>query len=454
VVQERSVGSQNGLGNLTPKEDIPEEWFKIACQLASQGKQEDAELAIRVALKDKSEYPIAWAILSAILLSQGSETDAERAGKKAISQCNDLKMTWPKMRSIILSHGVIRGASWKDPRRVVIEASNSTDWGRLLGTLGKASEQDIEEIASSQETLDDKEESQSKADTSKEYTTIRTIDVTEKKKYESAGKQFQSHEDREDEEQKDHEPMKVYSSTRKVDVTKKKGYESAERRFDRPKVKEAASKPIVGVDASHLFATAEAMLKKGNIDAAEDAFLKALNLDPSKGDAWFRVSSILMGKHKYDEAIVALEYATEKMPKNAAAWYQLGYCHQKLNKWKEAIPPLKQATQLDSVKPDFWMALGLSEFHVGRYQFASKSLLRVLRISPNHKKALFYLAMCMEKQGNRKHSLSLYIKLLNLGGLKPTMLERMAGAFERLNRPREAREARRQAQIARRTGIR
>ena len=109
---------------------------------------------------------------------------------------------------------------------------------------------------------------------------------------------------------------------------------------------------------------------------------------------------------------------------------------------------------LDKLKPDFWMALGLSEFHLGQFQFSSKSLLRVLRMSPNHKKALFYLAMCMEKQGNRKHSLSLYLKLMNLGDLKPAMLERMAGAFERLNRPREARECRRRAQVARRAGIR
>ncbi|MGY5860067.1 MAG: tetratricopeptide repeat protein [Candidatus Thorarchaeota archaeon] len=450
MVQERSADSQDEPDKVAKDSDSPEELIKVACYLASRGKPAEAQITIMRSLSKKDTNPIGWAILSAILLSQGKETDAEQAGKKAISQCTGLKLTWPKMRSIIFSQGIIRGSSWKDPRRVVIEASDSSEWGKLIGTLGKASEQDIEEIASSQQTLDDKEESQT--ETLKEYTPKRKIDVTEKKKYEPAEKRFQSHEDRVDEKELELEPMKVYSSSRKRAVAKKR-YQSAERRFDdkQSMKKESAPAPV---SAPALFASAEALLKKGNLDGAEDAFLKALKIDPSRGDAWFRLSSILMGKHKYDEAIDALKYATEKIPRNAAAWFQLGYCYQKLNKWSEAIPPLRKATQLDKVKPDFWMALGLSEFHLGQYQYSAKSLLRVLRISPNHKKALFYLAMCMEKQGNRKHSLSLYIKLLNLGGLKPDMLERMAGAFERLNRPREARESRRRAQIARRIGSR
>ncbi|MHA1135028.1 MAG: tetratricopeptide repeat protein [Candidatus Thorarchaeota archaeon] len=452
MVQERNIDSRNEHDEVEVRENTPEEWFKMACYLTSRGKQKEAEVAIKNALNVREDYPIAWAILSAIRLSQGQETDAEEAGKKAISQCKELKITWPKMRSIIYSKGVIRGASWKDPRRVVIDASDSTEWGNLLVTLGKSSNQDLGEIASTQVTLDDKDESQSLASSSKEYTPEREIEVTEKKKYTPFEKLFDSHEDRVDKVESELEPMKVYGSTREIDRTEKR-YESAEERFESPQQR-ATMKPVADSQASVLFTKADSLLKKGNLDAALDTFRQALKLDSSNGPAWFRLSSLLAGKHKYDEAIVALEYATEKMPKNALAWYQLGYCYQKLNKWSDAIPPLKQATLLEKLKPDFWMALGLSEFHLGQYQFAAKSLLRVLRMSPNHKKALFYLAMCMERQGNRKHSLSLYIKLLNVGGLKPAMLERMAGAFERLNRPREARECRRRAQVGLRAGIR
>ncbi|TFG99404.1 MAG: tetratricopeptide repeat protein, partial [Candidatus Thorarchaeota archaeon] len=364
-MQERSTGSDRELENFEPEKDSPEDWFKLACYLASRGDQLEAELAVKKSLNVREENPIAWAILSAILLAQGRETDAEQAGKKAISQCKDLKMTWPKMRTIIFSHAVIRGTSWKDPRRVVIDVSTSTDWGNLLSILGKASKQNIDEISSSRETLADTEESQSQAVSSKEYTPTRTIGVTEKKKYESAEKRYQSHEDRRDEQELKTESMKEYTPTRTIGVTEKKKYEPAEkryqshedrqvepepklesmkeytptrtidggdrkfesaaRRFDDQKAVEERGTPIKQEDALGWFTAADTYLKKGNLDEAQDAFLKGLQIDPSSGDAWLRVSSIMMGKQKYDEAIVTLKHASERLPAHSGVWYQLGY---------------------------------------------------------------------------------------------------------------------------------
>ena len=373
--QERSAISETNLTDLTPEDDSAKGWFKLACFLASKGKAAEAERALKIALDLQFEFPIAWAILSAVLLSRGSETDAEQAGKNAISQCAGLKMTWPKMRTIIISNAIIRGASWKDPRRVVIEAVTSSKWGNLLSILSKASQQELDEITTFEEATIKKEES----------------DIVD-----------------ESPEQDD---------------------------------------PLVW------FLAAESFLKQGNLVDAEKSFRGGLQIDPENGDAWLSVSSLLMGKHKYDEALDALENATKQIPTNSAAWFQLAYCFQKLNKWKQAIQPIRNAIKLEQNNPDYWMLLGLSEFHLGKFQESAKSLLRTLRISPNHKDALFYLAMCMERRGNRKHALSLYLKLLNLGRLPPGMFERMAGAFERLNRPSEARESRRRAGVALNEGI-
>ena len=387
--QERSAISETNLTDLTPEDDSAKGWFKLACFLASKGKAAEAERALKIALDLQFEFPIAWAILSAVLLSKGSETNAEQAGKKAISQCTELKMTWPKMRTIIISNAIIRGASWKDPRRVVIEAATNSEWGNLLSILSKASQQELDEITTFEESPIKKEES-SKFE--------QLLDDSSE------------------------EPGIVDESPDQDD-------------------------PLVW------FLAAESFLKQGNLVDAEKAFRGGLRIDPNNGDAWLSVSSLLMGKHKYDEAIDALENATQQIPANSAAWYQLAYCFQKLNKWKQAIQPIRNAINLERNNPDYWMLLGLSEFHLGKYQDSAKSLLRTLRVSPNHKDALFYLAMCMERRGNRKHALSLYIKLLNLGRLPSGMLERMAGAFERLDRPGEARESRRLAAAARKSGI-
>jgi len=389
VEQERSAGSETDQSELIPEDDSAKGWFKLACFLASKGKAAEAERTLRIALDLQYVFPIAWAILSAVLLTKGSETDAEQAGKKAISQCSGLKMTWPKMRTIIIYKAIIKGASWKDPRKVIIETETSSAWGNLLSSLGKASQQELDEIATFEEAPIKKEES-SKFE--------QLLDDSSE------------------------EPSIVDESPEQDD-------------------------PLVW------FLAAESFLKQGNLVDAEKAFRGGLQIDPGKGDAWLSVSSLLMGKHKYDEAIDALENATKQMPTNSAAWYQLAYCFQKLNKWQQAIQPIRNAINHERNNPDYWMLLGLSEFHLGKYKDSAKSLLRTLRISPNHKDALFYLAMCMERRGNRKHALSLYIKLLNLESLPSGMLERMAGAFQRLDRPGEARESRRLAGVARNEGI-
>ncbi len=387
--QERSAGSELDPTDLTPEDNSAKGWFKLACFLASKGKAVEAERAIKIALDLQDVFPIAWAILSAVLLSKSSETDAEQAGKKAIAQCAGLKMTWPKMRTIIISYAIIRGASWNDPRRVVIEAVTSSEWSNLLSILSKASQQELAEITSFEESPIKKQESSNFE---------QLLDDTSKE----------------------------------------------------PGIVDESPEPD---DPSVWFLAAESFLKQGNLVDAEKAFLGGLQIDPNNGDAWLSVGILLMRKHKYDEAIDALENATKQMPTNSEAWYQLAYCFQKLNKWKQVIQPIRNAINLERNNPDYWMLQGLADFHLGLFKESAKSLLRTLRISPNHKDALFHLAICMERRGNRKHALSLFMKLLNLERLPPGMLEQMAGAFERLNRPSEARESRRLAAAALKAGI-
>lgn len=433
--QERSTSSQKELEDSTPEEDIPEEWFKVACYLASRGKLEEAELAIRNTLKDQDEYPIAWAILSAILLSQGRETDAEQAGKKAIAQCKGLKMSWPKMRSIIFSRGIIRGASWKDPRKLVIETDTNNEWGKLLSTLSETSQQDISEIAKAEEAMGKKDQPY---------------------RYDLAAKKYDSRTDSERLTKKEEtKELETYIDYAKRSETQTRTREPRKiREPDTQEKSEVVQYPPESLDAASLFTAAESHLKKGKLAKAEQAFVKGLAMDPSKGDAWLSLGNLRMGRYKYDEAIPALKQAVDKIPANSAAWFQLGFCYQKLNKWKDAVQPLKNAIKIKQNNPDFWMALGLSEFHLGQIDVSAKSFLRVLRMNPNHKDAVFQLAMCMERQGNRKNALSLYLKLLNLGGLDHRMLQRLAGAFERLNRPREASQARSKAAFLRSTGKR
>ena len=71
-------------------------------------------------------------------------------------------MTWPKMRSIIFSQGIVRGENWKDSRRIVFENTSDSEWGILLNKLGKASEQDIDNITEYDEETKQEDNEQDK----------------------------------------------------------------------------------------------------------------------------------------------------------------------------------------------------------------------------------------------------------------------------------------------------
>ena len=238
-----------------------EEWFKNACYLASSGKPKEAEMAIKRALSMRDNYPIAWAILSAICLSQGRETDAEQAGKKAITQCKNLKMTWPKMRSIIFSKGIKRGSSWKEPRRVIIHSGHQTEWSQLLSTLGEASSQDVEEIDASVEDVE------------------RQDAELEPLKYEPKGHVAKVPESRP-------EPAKPKSylteETRSHPIKRVKGFHSAEERFT--ETLQSTMKETKKEQAEVWFTSAYTYLKRGNLEQAEEAFLKGLDINPANGE--------------------------------------------------------------------------------------------------------------------------------------------------------------------------
>jgi cytochrome c-type biogenesis protein CcmH/NrfG len=457
-VEKRWSDSTNETQELTPSENTIEGWFQLACQLASKSRLIEAERAMEITLEMNSNLPKAWAILSAIYLSLGRETDAEKAGKMAIAQCAELKMTWPKLRNVILSHGIKKGTDWRSPRRVLLDEEATSLWEDALVILGNTMVQESEKPSHLEETepLEKKESiepvrevKQVIEETHKERERLPSISSRKIEGltiFESTSTQPEM-----DEKVLKIEEVQSESKRLALPTFSSKKY-NAQTTSEENKSKEIPVVTKTPESATSWFRVAEFHLKKANWEEAEKAYRRGLALEPENSEAWTQIGSLLMKKGNYKEAEDALRVATKHSYKNANAWYLLGICLQEQNNWNEALIVLKTACNVDQNRADIWLRLGMSEFHIGQYQDAARSFLRTLRISPENRDGMFYLAMCMERRGNRQHALSLYIKLLNIGDLPADMLERIAGSFERLNRPGEAREARRRAVLARKGG--
>ena len=106
---------------------------------------------------------------------------------------------------------------------------------------------------------------------------------------------------------------------------------------------------------------------EGNFPGASQKFEEALKLDPTLADASFNLALVYgkLGYHRKAAAILA--DLVSDVPENAGYWY----------------------------------ALGASRFEAGDLAGSEKAFLKVLALTPSDRKALFSLAVALEKRGKK-----------------------------------------------------
>lgn len=65
----------------------------------------------------------------------------------------------------------------------------------------------------------------------------------------------------------------------------------------------------------------------GRFDAAEDAFRRAVALDPKLDRAWYGLALVMVRLGRLDEAVKALKRNTALQPMSPYGWYQLARVH-------------------------------------------------------------------------------------------------------------------------------
>jgi tetratricopeptide (TPR) repeat protein len=70
---------------------------------------------------------------------------------------------------------------------------------------------------------------------------------------------------------------------------------------------------------------------------AEDAFGRALQIDPTLDRAWYGLALVLIQDRRYDQAVVALKKNTELQPMSPFGWYQLARVHVDRQEPDEAV---------------------------------------------------------------------------------------------------------------------
>ncbi|PMP95953.1 MAG: hypothetical protein C0169_04990, partial [Thermodesulfobacterium geofontis] len=84
----------------------------------------------------------------------------------------------------------------------------------------------------------------------------------------------------------------------------------------------------------------------GNLEEAEKCYRKALELNENFAEAWINLSTVLIEKGLFEEAIKALEKAKVYAPENAVIYNNLAVAYYYLKDKESALKNLNLAKEL------------------------------------------------------------------------------------------------------------
>ncbi len=212
--------------------------------------------------------------------------------------------------------------------------------------------------------------------------------------------------------------------------------------------------------------------KAGRYREAEQAYRKALAIDPRLPEAWHNLGLVLRRSGRDDEAAKAFERAVELNPRATGATIMLAELRQRAGRtaeaaelaaraceapdaqvaacrllgsiaserreWERAESAYARATQLDGKLADDWVALGQARVQRGKAAEAAEALQRALAINPSQGTAYQALSALHGRRGD-------YTKALEYGEratqLEPTDYQAWSNkgySLLKLQRPGEA----------------
>jgi tetratricopeptide (TPR) repeat protein len=193
----------------------------------------------------------------------------------------------------------------------------------------------------------------------------------------------------------------------------------------------------------------QAFLKQGEIDKAFIHLGETLRIQPRYADAHVNMGMILAAKGKNDQALIAYEEAIKLNPRCFGAYTNLATLKAQQGFLDEAAKYLCQSIDINPTT-EAYFNLGLIMQMQDKKDEAIANHRLALAISPEDRKALWNLAICLHSTGNLHEAAQIYYKVIQLLPNFPEAISRLAWILatapdERLRNPIEALSLARQA---------
>lgn len=157
-------------------------------------------------------------------------------------------------------------------------------------------------------------------------------------------------------------------------------------------------------DAAYFLALGTTWIKKPDLVEAEQAFRRAVQLQPESAQAQMYLGYTLLEQKKYSEAREWLEKSLLRDKRIPETFYYLGQIAQQLNDDVRAIALFEKAIELVPSYSFAHAALGASYLRLRNYPLAQQALELSIKLNPNDSKAHYDLAVLFARLKNTQRA--------------------------------------------------
>jgi Flp pilus assembly protein TadD len=190
----------------------------------------------------------------------------------------------------------------------------------------------------------------------------------------------------------------------------------SERR-GRPQDAEQAYRRAIELDPRYALPWHNLGIQLGDLrryEEAEQAYRRAMELDPRDADPWNNLGNLLGELKRYGEAEQAYRRAIELDPANELPWNNLGILLGDLKRYGEAEQAYRRAIELDPRDADPWNNLGILLRELERYGEAEQAYRRAIELDPRYAAPWNNLGVELERLERPGEAESAYRKAIEL----------------------------------------
>jgi tetratricopeptide (TPR) repeat protein len=178
----------------------------------------------------------------------------------------------------------------------------------------------------------------------------------------------------------------------------------------------------------------------GFYEQAEAEYRRAIELEPSNGDAYRRLAHVYQHSNQMDQALAALEKAEEVDPSDFKVYQDLGTFYRQQGNLTQAAQLFEKCVALASDEPDTHYVLGTVYQEGGRFAEAERELRTAIGLQATPP-ALNNLGLTLMKRGKDVEAIPFLIRASTGIREKYLGLMNLGTAYRRSNQPEASRQA-------------